>query len=65
MDIKLSEQDIADLKQAGRILHDLLPHIDNLESCGHDCRMLRQDNERAQATINHLLAKFSGKQSGT
>lgn len=49
---RLTTVDYNKLLESERILHDLLPEMDNMEACGRDCTDRR-------AAVQDLLEKFS------
>lgn len=57
--ISLTDDQVATLNQAERILHDLLPQIDDLEACDYDCQQLRAENDRIRTLISNLKARFT------
>lgn len=58
--IKLTKQQLADLRTAQRTLHDILPEIDKAGQCGVDCQAILEVHQQAADRIN-LMLKHYGK----
>jgi predicted DNA-binding protein (UPF0251 family) len=56
--IKLSAERVAQLRQAQRQLHDILPEMDAAEQCGIECQQFRSLVQEAQNKITNLLTHF-------
>ena len=57
--IQLTPDQVAELQQAQRILHDLLPEFDDMESCGIDCQGARAIHLQNSVEIQEMLSRFS------
>ena len=55
---KLSAEQIADLQQAQRALHDLLPEFDKAEECGIDCQGYRSVTSETNRQIGKMLEYY-------
>lgn len=60
--IKLEKASIAQLREAQRELHDLLPEFDKMESCGIDCQEFRAVAADAQQQVEQMLKHYGGPQ---
>lgn len=62
--VTLDQSQVAELQQAQRILHDLLPEIDDLEACGIDCSGARVIRDQLSNETRELVARFSQFEPG-
>jgi hypothetical protein len=58
--ITLTPDQAQTLRQAQKMLHDILPDIDGLENCGVDCQQLRAQNQAIRDQITALQTNFGG-----
>lgn len=56
--IKLSDETLAEVRNAQRELHDTLAEIDKLERCGTDCQLLRQSYSEAMQKTEAILREY-------
>lgn len=57
-EFRFDKADYAELLQAERDLHDLLPEIDKAEECGIDCQARRADREAALERISAMKKNY-------
>jgi ribosome assembly protein YihI (activator of Der GTPase) len=55
---RLPDEKIAELQTQQRALADILPMIDDAETCGVECQEYRRVHREALDRINQLLDKF-------
>lgn len=58
MSIKLDKSNEIKLRQAQRMLSEILPSVDKLEACGSNCGELRDEIMSQQSKIEALLKHF-------
>ncbi len=52
-----TEQDFEEIARARQVLSSLIPFMDNLEACGTDCKVRREN----LAFIDNILASFQNR----
>jgi hypothetical protein len=56
--LTLTTEERGALLQAQGVLRDLIPQIDHLATCGHDCQRMRLDAVETLRRIDALLTLF-------
>ncbi len=56
--ITLTESEAEQLTQAERQIHDILPVLDDLESCGVECDQLRIRLQQDQESLSEIRKRF-------
>lgn len=59
---QLTPDQVEELRQAQRILHDLLPEFDDMEQCGINCQGARAIHQQNAQEIEAMLANYSNFQ---